>query len=307
MRNNIISIILIILLSNMASGNPIKILGIIKDSESHKPVSFANVAIVEVKKGTSSDYNGIFELNIDSSDLNRNLYISCLNYKDLRIKISELTIGKRNEISLEKRIYEVPEIVVSSKKEKKKEITLNKLKKSKINGRLTCYNLPLIHARYFPYDSRLENVNHIKYINIAFKKCRKKKKSKVRIRILSNHSEYNMPDKDILCEDLIVFVKSGITKIDISKYNITMPRDGVFVSVEWLIIEENKYDDIYYNHKTRTFYAPILGANYYQQSSTWIYWAGHWEKYEEKVPLIHPKIKAGSYFDAAISLTLSNQ
>jgi hypothetical protein len=102
----------------------------------------------------------------------------------------------------------------------------------------------------------------------------------------------------------------NFSKVDISKFNIRIPKDGIFVAVEWLIIEENTYDWVTYNQlkikKTETKYGPILGANYHQESYTWLYWAGNWEKYERKVPMIHPKIKAGSYFDSAISLTLTN-
>ncbi|MBI9069299.1 MAG: carboxypeptidase-like regulatory domain-containing protein [Salinivirgaceae bacterium] len=310
MKNRIIHIFAIILLSTTVYSRPIKISGIIKDSENGRPVSFANVAIVEIEKGTTSDYNGIFDLEIDSTDLNSNLNISCLNYKDFKIKISKLLIGKSNEILLENFSYEISEIVVSTKKKKHKEIELNKLKKSEINGMLTCDNLPKMYARYFPFEPRFEKMQYIQYLNIGFRNDQQKNKSKVRIRIFSNDYENNKPDIDILREDLIIIAKPGINKIDISNFNISLPKEGIFIAVEWLIVEENKYDWLTYNQfkikKTETKYGPILGANYHQESFTWLYWAGYWEKYEREVPMVHPKIKAGSYFDSAISLTLSN-
>lgn len=300
--------IAIVFLSAAVYSSPIKIKGIIKNSANGKPVSFANIAIVEAEKGTTSDYNGLFELRIDSMDLTRMLNISCLNYQDFKIKLSKLSTEKNNEILLETLSYEIPEILIAAKKEKQKEIALNKLKKSEINGLLTCDNLPKMYARYFPYESRFDEVKFIQSIRIGFRGDQQNRKSKVRIRILSNDS--NMPGQDILHDELILLAKSGIHKADISKYAIRMPKEGVFIAVEWLIIEENKYDWVTYNQlkikKTEIKYGPILGANYYQESNTWLYWAGRWEKYERKVPLVHPKIKPGSYFDSAISLTLTN-
>ncbi len=49
---------------------------------------------------------------------------------------------------------------------------------------------------------------------------------------------------DLLEKNIVVKVKSGKNnnEIDLSEFNIKFPENGIFVSVEFLIIEENRYD-----------------------------------------------------------------
>jgi len=310
MVNKIHTCIILLIISFAAIGNPIKIKGIVKDIKQATPISFVSIAIVETEKGTTSNNDGFFELKIDTSDLNFTLHFSCLGFDDKKVNISELVTDGINEISLHSISYSIPEVIVTNKPKKKKKLEINKLKKSNINGLLTCNNLPIIYARYFPYEEKYENFNKISQLNIGFRGDQIRRKSKVRLRLLTFDKQFNKPDKDILHENLVVYVRNGINKIDISKFNIQFPKDGIFVAVEWLIIEENAFEWVSYNKyhlkKRETLYGPILGANYSQKSYTWRYSAGDWKKFNLEVPMFHPKIKVGSYYDAAISLTLTN-
>jgi hypothetical protein len=298
-------------ISILTFGKPLTIKGFINDYEKGTPVSFANIAIVESGKGTTSNNDGYFELEIDSVNISQTLNISCLSYENKRISIADLKINNINKIKLRSVSYSLPEIVINNKSEnsRKKSIELNKLKRSKINGLLTCDNLPKIFARYFNCKNSCFDYK-ISELKIGFQEHQIKGKSKVRIRILTRGELNNGPGKDILQENLIVYVKKGINKIDVSKYDIHMPQEGIFIAVEWLIIEENEFewDYIDTNEKkcTDILYGPILGANYRQKSQTWLYWAGEWKKHDREVPSVHRKIKPGSHFDAAISLTLTN-
>lgn len=134
-----------------------------------------------------------------------------------------------------------------------------------------------MYTRYFPYDKKYDHVDKISYIKIYCQKFQVNYKSKARIRVLSYNPKTNNPNIDIIRENLILTLKKGMNTIDISKYNIPMPKEGVFVAIEWLIIEENAYESVWYKNKikhTKISYGPILGANYYEKPQTWLYWAG---------------------------------
>ncbi|MDD2562906.1 MAG: hypothetical protein PHU27_01650 [Salinivirgaceae bacterium] len=57
------------------------------DSESENSISFANIAIVEIRKEIPSYFEGIYELGIGSKDLNFPLHVFSLNCKIILIKV----------------------------------------------------------------------------------------------------------------------------------------------------------------------------------------------------------------------------
>lgn len=310
MKLNLYISIFILLISLNSFGDPIKIKGIIKSNSTGEPVRFVNIALVDANIGTTSDYDGYFELEINDSQLKSTLHLSCINYRNTLVEISKLDTRQVNIIAMEALTYDIPEVVVTSHAKKKAEITVNKLKKSGIKGYLASNNIPRIYARYFSFKTDYEQYSKITTLNMFFQSFQVNNKSKVRIRLFSCNTETNTPGNDLIQDDFIVIVKKGMNKIDISKFNVHIPPDGIFVGVEWLIIDENAYEHVWEKNgikHSQINYGPILGANYYGESQTWLYWAGQWQKLEYKVLIEHPKIKPGSVFDAAISLTLTNR
>lgn len=288
----------------------VEIKGIILNSENKKPIPYANIGVIESQKGTSSHKDGIFSLTLDEKDLKYRIHISCLNYRDTIIDIRLLNHNKTNVISLTPVEYDIPEVIIRPST-KITEIVVNKLVRRKIHGGLLCNNIPIIHARHFPYSDKYEAIDKVKTIQICFRKHDVPKETIFQIRIYEMDTISKTPGKDLLLKPLIVTAKRGkINTYNIEELGIRIPKEGIFIGVEWLIIPENHYisEVTYQNRKTHKMeqYGPKLGAHYNLTSSTWRYWAGKWEKFEQKIMFILPQVPERSMFDAAISITLGD-
>ena len=77
---------------------------------------------------------------------------------------------------------------------------------------------------------------------IIFFSNSEKNNAKLKIRFFQ--LEDSILTNDLMEEDIIVTVKKGMRKnvIDISKYKLRIPKNGVLVGLEWLIIPENFYE-----------------------------------------------------------------
>lgn len=304
MRN--LNLIIILLISTfLAKAGTITITGNICNSKTGEPISYACIALVEVQKGATSLENGDFVLTIDSIDIKNTLFISCLNYSNLKIPIRDFLNNPSKKIFLDPLSYKLSEVTIQPKED----ITLivNKLKNSKINGIMVNAGLPSIYVRYF--ENNME-ANNIASIQIYCHPNIKKHKTKVRIRVFGSDSTSKLPAKDLLNRELIVELKSGkINNIDLKEYGIQIPKGGIYLGIEWLIIPENKYSRTltYLNgeEKEIIMYGPSLGANFTSVPNTYEYWAGIWMKYD--IPRYQKlKNEEKSYFDAAISISVTN-
>ena len=97
----------------------------------------------------------------------------------------------------------------------------------------------------------------------------------------------------------------GKVKVDVSEYDIELPREGLFIGLERLHIPYNFYEYNYTKEGSRKKYvskslAPSFGATY-TNDSIHIYSKGKWNDF-----YIPQKIYEGYQIQPAISLTLSN-
>ena len=85
--------------------------GIVKDADTKQPVVFAHVLLAGTNIGTVSNTVGEFLLKIPTSNIDGNIAVTSLGYKNLLISIPELQkIG--NEIQLEMTRYRIKELIV---------------------------------------------------------------------------------------------------------------------------------------------------------------------------------------------------
>jgi hypothetical protein len=77
--------------------------------------------------------------------------------------------------------------------------------------------------------------------------------------------------------------KKGMKKnvVDISKYKLKMPKNGVVIGLEWLIIPENYYEFKYQDSSkkkriTLPNYQPSLVVNYFEERNAFNYRGGKW-------------------------------
>ncbi|NMM49049.1 carboxypeptidase-like regulatory domain-containing protein [Marinigracilibium pacificum] len=88
----------------------------ILDNTSGEPVPFANVMFEDLFEGTNANENGFFRLVDSQKYLGRNVIISCVGYKDLKISYNELII--RSTIRLIPDTKVLNEVMVSAEPEK---------------------------------------------------------------------------------------------------------------------------------------------------------------------------------------------
>ena len=133
------------------------------------------------------------------------------------------------------------------------------------------------------------------------------KNARFKLRIFKVNKE-GFPDVDLLNEDIIVTVKIGLKKntIDLSKYNLSMPDEGVIIAYEWMIVEENKYVFEYKNgNKKESFitYAPSLIVNEFEEPCGYTYRKGKWNK---TLSNFNKKLQRNVFSTPAINLKLTN-
>jgi len=56
--------------------------GFVYDRVTNQPIPYVNLSVLESSNGTSSDVDGSYMLEIVEMDLNKNIHLSSLGYKD---------------------------------------------------------------------------------------------------------------------------------------------------------------------------------------------------------------------------------
>ena len=100
----------------------IKMKGIITDSETKIPIHFVNIGFLNKNKGTISNLNGEFILNVSEKFLNDSLTISHVNYYPIKIPIDNFN---NRTIFLEPRTNELSEVIVTNKRKINRKVGVN--------------------------------------------------------------------------------------------------------------------------------------------------------------------------------------
>ena len=261
-------ILMFFLLANFSLFSQIK--GKITD-EKNQPIPFVNIWVENENIGTTSEENGEFIIN--ESDKNKNLIFSALGFDKKIIKaIDNLQVVlKSSEIQLDE--------VVVIKKFLSKEIEIGKVKDKVLQA---FDNGLKIDIKFFPY---LEKYKKTKFINkISVFTDSKIENATIKIHFYKIDKN-GFPADELLQKDLIVLVKKGTIKntFNLEKLNLIMPKDGVFVGFEKLLIEKNKTQKTVINPitkitKIQTSYAPLLMIYRIEKPFTFVFYGGKWNK-----------------------------
>ncbi len=301
-----LKIILILITSPLFALGQQTIKGTITDKNTNKPIPYVNIWIKNTNIGTTSSFKGVFTIKSENEFDTCRLVFSSVGYKDTSITISNL----KHKIELSPINYNIEEVIVSPKK--KKSLIVNDLSDAKINGGIQNDTTPRIEGRYFPYKPKYEEFPYIEKILIY---THDMKRGILNLRLYSFDTTKVEPIKELVSENIIVKTKVSIFKtkptvIDVSKYKIPFPKNGILVGVEWLIIPKNRYKVTYsYNNSKKKaikiLYSPCLSATIDKKGCVYTYKRGGWHK-----PSAHPNIKgnkySGTYWNPAISLILTN-
>jgi len=211
----------------------------ILDSETKEPVSFATVSFGN-GNGVFADDEGVFIVSKKLYPDIDSLFISALGYSKLHIATSNL----KDTLFLDSKEDQLNTVVVTSRKKFKKqdvEATIH-------NDYYKCW-LPTIESEiavFFPKtDKKLTKIGTLNLpIKLEASDWDKRKRSKTKVRAFStlfraNFYENNngFPGKT-LTYDQIIFrvteVSSNLFELDVTDYDIYIPDNGIFVSIQVL-------------------------------------------------------------------------
>jgi hypothetical protein len=273
------------------------------DSHSGLSIPYVNISIENENKGTSSNANGEFELEVEQP---KNIVFSAIGYETVKIHSDSIF----EKVALKQLVTDLNEVVVSSSKKKLKR-SIGKFETSHIkvyDG--SGADNPWMSARFFPYHKEYENTPFIEKITIYTYSHIKNAKFTVRLYAVNEKGE---PEGYIYNKNIIVTAKKGRhkTSIDIAALNIEYPKNGFFVAIEVLLIEQNKYEYEYFlsnsNQKNKaTRYEPLFGTIASDTLDTyWSYIMGKWRK-RDMLKEIDIKRYKNKYMPLAMELVLSN-
>ncbi len=235
------------------------------DSITKFPIQYANVYSVSSQTGTYSNKDGWFKILLENKS--DSLYISMIGYQTLKMSFENLDSTKINILHLNPISYHLNEISVVAKKEDKPElITLGYINFSK-KERISSFSRT--EMAVFIENPRYENTI-IKSVIYPIKKSRFLEKwvknedldnskdfqdfnTAVRVHLYTVDSLDGKPDKELIPESIVIVLKrlyKNDLEVNLSKFNIILPKEGVFVGIEWLglvndftgeIISDKKY------------------------------------------------------------------
>ena len=270
---NLISIIFL-LISNLCFS---QLKSVIIDNETKERIPFVNIWIENENIGTTSNENGEFLIDNNKGEV---LVLSSLGYELMKINLKEVP----SKIFLVPKSYELDEVIVSTKKESKEKI-IGTFQDAEIGFYYASEKNPEIKARLFDYDTSYSETPFLK--SIKFRICSDIRNAKFNIRFYSV-GRNGQPDMPIYEKNIIGISKKGTKnlEIDLSDLNIYFPYNGLFISYEWLIIEENEFEITIpmKDSKKRiekTLYEPKVGLlPVADNTNSWLYKNGKWEKVE---------------------------
>ena len=256
----ILLLIIKLTLCNFCFGQSIDLKGEIKDLKTGEPLPYATVEIYNLKTGTITDKNGIFQFEVTPNNLiSDTINFSFVGYETTKMAINDF-LKSEKEIKLKGKTIELGEVRVIPKK----------------------YSITTVGIRdKSPTSKQYSNIFGTNKGNFIGNKKMKIgwfksisyyihqdgfPTSPFRVRIYQV-GEHNKPGKDLLNENLVVSApKAGWIKIDISDYNIPFPKEGAFVTMEWINSGKEFYFEKESIVKDKNGQAKTIQGKYYGQS-----------------------------------------
>ncbi len=215
----------------------------IADVQTRKAVPYATVLSVEKKEGIYANENGIFERH----KFNK-VKITAIGYKDTVFNTHNI----KDTIYLTPVIYNLSGVTITSTNTK--EYLLGYFNEKKYTTHHCSSGIEI--ATYIANINNDENYI-IKKIIFAAANPYEYQPSVFRIKIYNATTNKEignlLNNKDLIYNSLIT---SKRTVIDISSLNIRLPKEGIFISVEWLGIQNQK-DNITYSYSKEPI-APLI-------------------------------------------------
>ena len=162
--------------------------------------------------------------------------------------------------------------------------------------------------KFFPYSDSYKKTKFIKKVSILTDS--RIDNATVKIHFYKVDSN-GFPSEELLSKDCIVNIKKGVVRnsFDLTDLNLKLPKTGIFIGFEKLIITKNKLEKTIVNSNTgktttQIVYYPFVLYNYVERDFLYTFSVGKWSrKTNEKTIGSSDKIKM---YEPAINLVLTN-
>jgi len=263
----------------------IEIKGSIVDKKTKKGIIYATLEIKTIKTGVYTDEEGRFSISIPPKNLNDIVEVSSLGYERKTFIAKDLSYSIK-AIELKQEDIRLKEVVILPKK--MKTVKLGTTEKVPWN-----YVMAIDFGRMVVthINNKKNKKGYVRSVS-CYIDSHGKSETPFRIRIYGVDKANNGPGMDLLKENVIVTSnkKDAWLTIDVSKYGIDFPEDGMFVGIEWI----NAGDQFYYplpaimlNGKPcdiKKCYGITIGMDYNKESHSWgkTSLGQGWSKYEDR-------------------------
>lgn len=278
--------------------------GRVVDARTNAPIPYVNISFLNTLVGTSTDESGFFALEIPKKLLSNKVHVSSLGYKDT-IVLSKMLFHDKL-LSLKEDTYELEEVVVAEKLGNTK--VLNPILSRSVTGGFDSSSTPWVLALYFPNMGVEEK--YIEKVSVFFRDKNEFTcdSARFRLRFYGVDPVSKAPKTDLVKQSILMESVKGedFSSIDVTDFKVRIPKEGIYVGLEWLFIPFNWYkkndtDNITNKPKIEDRFAPTFGGIYTEDENlkVMVYGMGAWQEFKVKsknndknfVPAVSLKIK----------------
>lgn len=207
------------------------------DEKTGKPVPYASVYVKNSERGTSTELDGSFSLEIGKYDT---LIISSIGYNKVEFSYPSL----KDTLFMENDIKQMGELTVTSERSLKlfpNRNVIGEVKSSFFadNFWLGTGGNPYRIARYFEYKFKYEDTRFLE--SIMLETLSDLNGAKFSINFFTIGSD-GMPDEPMLKKFIVSDTKKNRNKVKIHllDHNIFFPKEGLFLVIKFLNIDQNR-------------------------------------------------------------------
>lgn len=273
--------------------------GFIIDSTNNVKLSYVNIALKNVDKGTYSNEEGFYKLNLKNINLNDSLIVSYIGYENKIIKLSDFNKGKKYELNVEllPKNDILDEVVISSEKAKYEWFSDNLGTKKKT---LFTSSVPFGYEVCVFVKNEKNKIAKLEELKLKFKKQDETEievyRTYYRISFYRKNTN-NFPGELLSYENIIIHPENNnkTIKINLSEKKIFLPMEGLFVGIETINPSDNSpnnsmyltYPNLLYTHsEEKITFKRYRGKKWYKELRKSVFKKDHF-----KVPYLSLKIK----------------
>lgn len=245
MRKSSLLIAIILWVTGDVYGQKI-IRGKVIDLQNNLPIAYVNIGIANSAVGTISNQDGTFLIRIPEDQLKDTVTFSALGYVTKNIPIQLMQEIEIINIFLNQKEEILKEVIVYSKKDKRKEFDLgNRFYKGGLNmssaeDATAGTSVALLIQNKYP--SFHKDLSYPVFLQDAKVRIADNTTGDFKIRVrLYDVDSTGMPGNDLLNESIVIESKmtKGWLKFNLSKYDLQV-NGPFFIAFEWILEEEDR-------------------------------------------------------------------